>query len=134
MANQLPEDRPTIRAHNRQVAWQILVPVLVMTVIIIAGAVLVTTGGRARSSVWADISVIWLLIPVLSVALGLLVVLITIIYGMGKMLQIIPRYTWKAQGIFNRVSRGTRRVADGTTKPFFWLKEAWAVIKSIFLR
>ena len=134
MANQLPEVRPTIRDHKRQVAWQILAPFLVMAVLIIAGAVLVTTGGAARASTWADVSVIWLLIPALLVAFVFLAVLVTILYGMGKMLQIIPHYTGKAQGIFSRISSGTRRVADGTTKPFFWFKEAGAVVKSIFRR
>jgi predicted membrane protein len=132
MANQLPDDHPTIRAHKRQFAWQILAPVIVIAGLVIAGAVLVTTGGRARTGVWADVSLIWLLIPALLLAFVFLAVIITVIYGMGKILQIIPRYSWKAQGFFNRVSSGTRRVADGTTKPFFWFKEAGAVIKSIF--
>jgi hypothetical protein len=96
--------------------------------------VLVTTGGADRASTWADVSVIWLLFPALLVAFVFLAVLFTIIYGMGKMLQIIPHYTGKAQGIFSRISSGTRRVADGTTKPFFWFKEAGAVVKSIFRR
>jgi hypothetical protein len=134
MANQLPDDRPTVRAHKRQFAWQILIPFLVMAGLIIAGAVLVTTGGISRSSVWADVSVIWLLIPALLFAFGFLVAIITIIYGMSKILQIIPHYSGKAQDIFSRVSSGTRRVADGTTMPFFWFKEAWAGIKSIIRR
>ena len=132
MANQLPDDHPTIRAHKRQFAWQILAPVIVIAGLVIAGAVLVTTDGRARTGVWADVSLIWLLIPALLFAFVFLAVIITVIYGMGKILQIIPRYSWKAQGLFSRVSSGTRRVADGTTKPFFWFKEAGAVIKSIF--
>jgi hypothetical protein len=78
--------------------------------------------------------VIWLLVPALLLALAFLAVIITIIYGMTKILQIIPRYTWKAQVIFSRVSSGTRKVADGTTKPFFWYKQAGAIIKSIFRR
>lgn len=134
MSNQLSEGRPTARAHKRQFTWQILAPILVMTMLIITGALLVTTGGITRTSVWADVSMIWLLIPALLFAFSLLVVIITIIYGMIKILQIIPHYTGKAQDIFSRVSTGTRKVADGTTKPFFWYKQAGAVIKSIFRR
>jgi predicted membrane protein len=134
MSDQLSEDRPTVRAHKRQFAWQILVPFLVITMLIIAGALLVTTGGTDRTSVWADVSMIWLLIPALLFAFALLVVIITIIYGMIKILQIIPHYTGKTQDIFSRVSTGTRKIADGTTKPFFWYKQAGAVIKSIFRR
>ncbi len=134
MSNQLPDDHSTIRAHKRQFAWQILVPFLVMAGLIIAGSLLVVTGGSARTGVWADISLVWLLFPGLLIALGLIVISITIIYGMSKILQIIPRYTGKAQNIFNKVSAGTRQVADGATKPFIWTKQAGAVFKFIFRR
>ncbi len=132
MVNQPPVDRPTVRAHKRQFAWQILVPFLVMAGLIIAGAVLVVTGGAPRTGVWADVSLIWLLTPALFFALAFLAIMITIIYGMAKLLQIMPRYTGKAQDIFARLSAGTRKVADGTTKPFVWFRQAGAVIKSIF--
>ena len=132
MVNQPPVDRPTVRAHKRQFAWQILVPFLVMAGLIIAGAVLVVTDGAPRTGVWADVSLIWLLAPALFFALAFLVIMITIIYGMAKLLQIMPRYTGKAQDIFARLSARTRKVADGTTKPFVWFRQAGAVIKSIF--
>jgi len=132
MENQPTVERPTVRAHKRQFAWQILVPFLVMAGLIIAGAVLVITGGESQNSVWADISMIWLLAPALLFALAFLVLLITIIYGMIKLLQVIPVYTGKAQGIFVLLSAGTRKLADGTAKPFVWLRQTGAVIKSIF--
>jgi hypothetical protein len=132
MENQSPVDRPTIRAHKRQFAWQILVPFLMMAGLIIAGAVLVVTAGAPRTGVWADISMIWLLAPALFFALAFLAIAFTIIYGMAKLLQVIPRYTGKAQGIFALLSTGTRKLADGAAKPFVWFKQAGAVIKSIF--
>ena len=132
MVNQPPVDRPTVRAHKHQFAWQILVPFLVMAGLIIAGAVLVVTGGAPRTGVWADVSLIWFLAPALFFALAFLVIMLTIIYGMAKLLQIMPRYTGKAQNIFARLSAGTRKVADGATKPFVWFRQAGAVIKSIF--
>jgi hypothetical protein len=134
MSNQLPHDPPTIRAHKRQFAWQILIPFVVMTGLIIAAAWLVLAGGIARTRVWADISLVWLLIPGLVIALGLIAVTVTIIYGMSKILQIIPHYSGRAQEISKRVSAGTRRIADGATKPFFWIKQTEAALKSIFRR
>jgi hypothetical protein len=129
MVKQPPVDRPTARAHKRQFAWQILVPFLMMTGLIFAGAVLVVTGGAPRASVWADVSVIWLIAPVLFIALVFLAIVITIIYGMAKLLEVVPHYTGKAQGIFTRLSGGTRKVADGAAKPFVWIRQAGAVIK-----
>lgn len=132
MENQRPDDRPTIHAHKRQFAWQILMPFLVMAGLIIAGAVLVVTGGAPRTGVWADISLIWLLAPALFFALAFLVIVITTIYGMAKLLQVIPHYTGKAQGVFALLSAGTRKVADGAAKPIVWFQQAGAAIKSIF--
>jgi phosphate/sulfate permease len=131
MANQRPVDRPTVRTHKRQFAWQILVPFLVMAGLIIAGAVLAVAGGAPQTGVWADVSAIWLLAPVLVFALAILIIVVTAIYGMAKLLQVLPHYTGKAQGIFDQLSAGTRKVADGTTKPFVWFRQAEAVIKSL---
>jgi hypothetical protein len=134
MQNQSPAERPTIRAHKRQFAWQILVPFLVMAGLVVAGSVLVVTGGETQNRVWADISMIWLIAPALLFALALLVLLVTIIYGMVKLLQIIPVYSGKAQGVFTLLSAGARKLADGVAQPFVWLRQAGAVISSIFKR
>jgi hypothetical protein len=103
-----------------------------MAGLIIAGAVLIATGGAARNSVWADVSVIWLLIPALIIALTIMTLVVTTIYGMAKLLQILPHYTGKAQGIFSQVSSGTRKLGDGAARPFVWFHQAGAVIKYIF--
>ncbi len=132
MENQPPVDRPTVRAHKRQFTWQILAPFLLMAGLVIAGAMLVVTGGEPRTRVWADVSLIWLLAPALVSALAFLAILITTIYGMFKLLQALPHYTGKAQGIFALLSAGTRKVADGATKPIVWFRQAGVVIKSIF--
>jgi uncharacterized membrane protein YhdT len=132
MANQLPDNHLTLRTHKRQFAWRILIPFLVMAGLIITGAVLVVTGGASRTGNWADISVIWLLAPALFFALAILVIAITLIYGMGKLLQVLPHYTGKVQNIFTQLSAGTRKVADGTAKPFIWFRQVRAVSKSLF--
>jgi hypothetical protein len=132
MANQLSNNRPTVRIHKRQFAWQILIPFLVVAGLIIAGAVLVVTGGVSRTGVWADISVIWLLAPTLFFALAILGIAILLIYGMAKLLQVLPHYTGKAQSIFTQLSTRMRKVADGTAKPFIWFRQAGAVSKSLF--
>jgi hypothetical protein len=132
MVNDPPVDRLTIRTHKHQFTWQILVPFLVMAGLIIAGVVLVVSDGAPRTGIWTDISVIWLLAPALIFALLILAIMITTIYGMAKMLQVMPHYTGKAQGIFALLSAGTRRLADGAVKPFVWFRQAGAVLKSIF--
>jgi hypothetical protein len=132
MVNLPPVDRPAVRDHKRQFAWQILVPFLMMAGLIIAGVVLVITSGAPRTGVWVDVSLIWLLAPALFFAMMFLIIMITVIYGMARLLQVLPHYTGKAQGIFVLLSAGTRKIADGTVKPFILFQQAGAVIKSIF--
>jgi hypothetical protein len=125
-------DTPTVRLHKRQIAWQILAPFLVMTALVIAVAALVVSGGASGTRAWADVSIIWILAPLLMFALLFVIVLGFLIYGIAKLTQVMPRYTGKAQHFFAQLSAGTRKVADGAAKPIVWIQQAGAVIKSIF--
>jgi hypothetical protein len=134
MDNHGPINRSTIQVHKMQYIWQILVPFFIMAAIIIAGAIMVVSGGEQGTGVWSDISVIWLITPALFFALAILAVLTTAIYGMVKILQILPYYTGKTQGYFAIFSAGTKKIANGVSKPVIWIRQAGAVIKSFVKR
>ena len=121
----------SVHAHKRQFIWQILVPFLVVTAIIIAVAALVASGAEATRT-WADVSTIWLITPVLVFALFFVCVLGFLIYGIARLLQITPRYTGKVQDFFGRLSGWVHVIADGTAKPFVWFQQAGAILKTIF--
>jgi hypothetical protein len=137
MDKRLVTDRPTIRAHKRQFTWQILMPViLVVLIMFIAGGFVIADAvlGQGQIRGWADISVIWLIIPAFFFGLAFLVVLITTVYGMAKLLPAIPLFTGKAQGIFLNLAAATHKLADGVIKPLVWFHQAQAALKSIFKR
>jgi hypothetical protein len=134
MDTQRPVDSPTVQAHKRQFAWQILVPVLVVTAVILATAVLVSTGAVSTTRTWADVSIIWLIIPMLSLALFCVIELGFLIYGVARLLKIMPGYTGLVQDFFVLVSARARMIADGTAKPFVLFQQAGAVLRSIFKR
>jgi hypothetical protein len=125
-------ESPSIRTHKHQLAWQILVPFLLLAVLIIAMAVLIVTSTGSAARTWADVSIIWLIAPMLFLALVFVIVLGFLIYGMTRLMQVTPRYSGKAQDLFVVFSEKTRMVADGTAKPFVWFQQAGAVLKSIF--
>ena len=131
MQNPSQLETPTVQTHKRQFAWQILVPFLVVMALILVVAVLVATGATDTRA-WADVSTIWVIIPVLILALVFMVVLGFLIYGFAKLLQVTPRYTGKAQDFFVLLSRWARIIADGATKPFVWFQQTGAILKSIF--
>jgi hypothetical protein len=132
MADLKPVDSPTLRLHKRQLTWQILVPFLLVTLILLAAGVWLVWGETARARVWADVSIMWVVAPLLLLSLAALALLVVLIVGMAKLLQAAPRYTSRVQQFADQVAAGTRKVANGAAKPFIWLEQAGAVIKSIF--
>ena len=132
MKNQPPVEAESLRSHRRQLAWQILIPFLVMAGLIIALAVLIVRGGGSRVGVWADISLIWIITPFLLIALALVFVTSLAIYGMAKLHRIIPRYTSRAQYYSDRITRAAGKAVDGAIRPLVWIKQAGAVIKSLY--
>jgi hypothetical protein len=132
MDNPRPADSLTVRAHKNQFAWQILVPLLIFTAIILAVAVLIGTGTSNGNRTLADISTIWLIIPLLLFALFLTFVLGGLIYALARILKIIPTYTGKVQNFIARLASGAVTLADGIAKPIVWSQQAGAVLKKIF--
>ena len=132
MVDRKKPDSISVLKHRRQFIWQILVPFLLKAALIVAGAVVVVTGGPKQTGVWADVSIIWMLFPMLGCALLIAVVLISLIYGMVKLTQITPHYTGRAQQLAASVSAGTHQIADGAARPIFWFQKAGATIKSLF--
>jgi hypothetical protein len=131
MADPLPVETSSVHAHKRQFFWQILIPLLVVMALILVIAVLVATGATDTRA-WADVSTIWLIAPMLVVALIFAAVLGFLIYGFTRLLRVIPRYTGKAQDFFTLLSTWARMIADGAAKPFVWFQQAGAVLKRIF--
>jgi hypothetical protein len=89
---------PSIHRHHRDRTWQILFPIIVGFLLIIAAGVFVIltasgTSTGASVSQWADISSIWLILPVIMFTLFGTMVLAALIFLMAKLLNILPFYT-----------------------------------------
>jgi hypothetical protein len=131
MAEMPPAVSPTVRRHRRQLVWQILIPFVLMALLVLGGAALIFSGGAPRDRVWADVSIIWLILPLLALALILAAVLVLAIVGLAKLLQIAPRYTGRAQSISWIAAGGARKVANGIAAPYVWFEQAKAALKAL---
>ena len=120
------------KAHQRDLIWQILVPILIAALLVIATSVVVATGTNATASLWADISIIWLLIPLLFISFIFLLTLSGLIYGITMLLKATPIYTQKLYKFIRLVTQKIENVADATTKPIFFVEGISASIKRFF--
>ena len=129
-----PAEHPSYLKHRRELWTKILVPMLAAVALIVAVAVLTGfAASRENSEVgrWAAISTIWIVIPIMAAGLLLLLVFIAILYGMARLLALLPTYTGQAQKIVWRIEGAIKRGADMAVKPVLALEGITATLKRL---
>lgn len=119
------------RAHRKQVFWQITVPLVIAALIILALAVLVSTGNSQSASLWADISLIWLIIPVMVVSLIFLVVLAGLVYAVIWLVRILPGYALQAQNFMVMIANQVERLGNAIVEPILRINAFLASIQAL---
>jgi hypothetical protein len=130
-SKQAPRNPRTRAAHRREVFWQIAIPFTIGVIIIIGLAVGLGLLGVGSTSRWSDISMIWLLLPLLVLALIPIALLMGMIYGLMRVLQALPVYAFQAQNAVAQLAAGVRRVADQSVEPFLRVKSGLASLKAL---
>ncbi len=111
----------SMHRHRRDRTWQILFPIIAGFLLIIAAGVFVIltasgTSSGASVSQWADISSIWLILPVIIFALFSTLLLAALIFLMAKLLNILPFYSHLVQqyaGLISaRINLATRKMVS----------------------
>jgi hypothetical protein len=123
--------------HRKQRVWQIILPVILAALLFIALVVLViiaTSSGSGDTARWAEISSIWISLPIIFMALVLFIILAGIVYLLIRLLQVAPIYTGKGQDLAYKVARFARRAADAVAKPFISLDSLGASINTLLGR
>lgn len=129
---ELPERNPvTYERHRKEVMWQILVPVIIGAVIILALAILAATRTDAQVSKGADVSVIWMITPMLIVALIFLVLLGAMIYAVMSLLGILPGYARLVQDYFDAFRVQVGIVSDKAVEPVLRIESIKASLRAL---
>ncbi len=131
MSDLPPAETPSLHSHKRQRVWQIVLPVVVTALVVVAGAILAVSGQGGSTRAWADVAIIWLVAPLMLFGLLAFFLLAVAIWGVVKLTRITPRYTGRTQELAGRIENGTRRAADAAVKPILWIHQAGAVIDDL---
>jgi hypothetical protein len=109
----------TSARHRKEVFWQITFPLAVGGLIVLVLAVFTAFGTSAASkSQAADIALVQLIIPVLIFGTISLLMLGSMVYGLFRLLGILPYTFLRLQIFFLRVQLGVLRVNDRLVEPF----------------
>jgi hypothetical protein len=120
-----PESTPQItrnplthQRHRREVGLQITLPIalggaLLLTLSILA---IVALSSQAQSQ-WADIALIWLIVPLLFVSLLILVITAGLAFLVIQLIRILPPYAHQAQGFMAMLAVKVGQLCDKIAEP-----------------
>jgi hypothetical protein len=123
--------------HRKQRTGQIILPVLLAAILFIALIVLVniaTFSYNGDVGRWAAISTMWIAIPTCLMGFAFLALLGGLIYLMGRLLGVAPKYTGEAQNFVHKLAIRIRRAADMTVRPIIAVNGYGATIKALLGR
>lgn len=138
MKAQLPQpEHYSYRRHRRQYVRQIVLPVIVSALALVAMIVWISVatfkqGGDVGR--WAAISTIWVVIPMLVGGLIFLAILIGLIYLMARALSVLPYYTGIAQDYVFKARGYIMRGAEMAARPIIAVNGWLETIKAFFER
>jgi Domain of unknown function (DUF4153) len=121
----------TQQAHRKQVLWQITVPLVIAAIVVLVLAVLVASGSSQGASLWADIALIWLLIPVMVVLLILLVLLAGLVYAVIWLVRTIPVYAMQVQNFMIMIASRVERLGNMIVEPIMRANAFLASIQAL---
>ena len=127
------------REHQRQILWQVWVPLSLGILLVLGLAALTIIGanrGSAAVTKWSHLSAVIMLIPVLFFGIVILAILSAAIYGIAKALKILPVYTRLVQAYAQLISITIKVRSDQFLQPVFkvggWLASVqrfWSVLR-----
>lgn len=121
--------------HKNQVLSQILIPILATTLVclIVCIVLVVSSAGEAQSTEqWADISIMFMLLPTLFIGLVGLILLILLGRLTGNINKTLPASLRKIRLTVIRINQNIESAVQKPAKPFISFRSMFAGIKTIF--
>jgi uncharacterized membrane protein SirB2 len=128
----LERNPKTHALHRREVFWQITVPLVVGILVLLAGVgaiVFFTIQPVTDVGRWASVSLIWLILPSLIIALLFLALLAGLIYLVSFMAHRIPHYTLIIQLYVQQAKDKIGQLLNLSTEPILRINSLWAAIR-----
>lgn len=134
--SQLPERNPkTFAEHRREVFWQITLPLIfgfLLLLAAIAAIIFSATQPAPELNRWADVSLMWMILPALFLALLILIIVAGFVYLITMLLRLIPRYARAVQLFLEAAKTRTSRITDFLIEPFLRTHSILAVLHRLF--
>jgi hypothetical protein len=93
---------------------------VLLVLVVVALVILTATGGdpAGEVSIWADASLIWLILPVMLFTIVAVLILGGLIYLLARLLKILPTYTSLVQNYAALIAAWVKYIANKIVSPF----------------
>jgi uncharacterized membrane protein len=128
----LERNPKTHAEHRREAFWQITFPLVIGILLLLAAvAVIILSATQPVTDVgrWADVSLMWLILPSLIFALILLVLLIGFVYLISYLLRLIPHYALIVQLYFEAGKNKVSQLSNLSIEPILRIRAIWAAMR-----
>jgi hypothetical protein len=111
--------------------WQIYFPLIVGLLSLLVITILLVALGVGNASVWADISIVFMGLPVFVLALLVLATLAGFTYVVYRFRSVLWEPLLRVQQILSQTNVTVSKVSDSTTRPFIVVRGLWAGIGGV---
>jgi len=127
-----PERNPvTYQLHRKETFWQIILPITIVSLLLLILIILLPRMTPDQASVWADISLIWMIMPVMLITVLSLALLIASIYLILRLIKVLPFYSYQIQHWFSTLLFQVSRLDNKAVEPILRIRGLRASISTI---
>lgn len=122
---------PALSAQTRRhIRLQILLPILIALLAILGVSIWTVTAEVGDASVWADVAVLFLALPMFLLGLILLAILIGLTYALSRLVGSLPMPLRRLHRVMLRSSHAVERGKGVVVRPFVVVPAGWAAFKA----
>jgi cell division septal protein FtsQ len=122
----------TGKNHQREVFRQITIPLVIVSLFCLALAVMVVvTNSMDQLSQWADISMIWLIIPSFLCSFLGMVLLASLVYLTIRSIHSLPVFSFRALKMLRNVQTSLLKFSNRLVEPFIKVESTKAKGRAI---
>jgi hypothetical protein len=134
--SKLPRNKSTEAIHQRETLVQIYIPMIAGGLLVLAVCILAivagVSGNSAATRVWADVSLVFVILQTLVMLLPVLVLVGGLAAGVWYLVKILPPYMKVAQDYILLFGRKVEQAAQYAVKPVIKTKSAVAGVDNFF--
>jgi len=108
----------------------IYLPFLIAVLVLVGVSFLIVRAGFGSMSAWADASLSLMLLPMIILGLVPLILFGLMIYGVIKLIALLPESFLSIRRIFEQVENATQRTGDIAVRPLIVMKSSWAGLRA----